>query len=163
MCSGKREKRNYQEHKKASFLHLSEFQNSFFSLLLRKCLIRLLCGLLLLCCSEGKHSNSRSQIFYDALQNLAIFTEKHLRWRFFLINFSKKRFQHSCFPVNTARCLSTAFYVEIYVNMSFVNIMLCYHFSLEALFLQDTAKNNPTENNSKQKLYKATSMRQHEN
>ena len=36
--------------------------------------------------------------------------------------------------------------------MSFVNIMLCCHFSLEALFLQDTAKNNPTENKSKQKL-----------
>ena len=112
---------------------------------------------------EGKHLNSRSQIFYDDLQNLAIFTEKHLRWRFFLINFGKKRFQHRCFPVNTARCLSTAFYVEIYVNMSFVNIMLCYYFSLEALFLQDTAKNNPTENKSKEKLYNATSMRQHEN
>ena len=54
--------------------------------------------------------------------------------------------------MNIARCLSTAFYVEIYVNMSFVNIMLCCHFSLEALFLQDTAKNNPTENKSKQKL-----------
>ena len=29
------------------------------------------------------------------------------------------------------------------VNMSFLNIMLCYHFSLEAL-LQDMAKNNPS-------------------
>ena len=28
--------------------------------------------------------------------------------------------------------------------MSFLNIMLCYHFSLESL-LQDMAKNNPTE------------------
>ena len=29
------------------------------------------------------------------------------------------------------------------VNMSFLNIMLCYYFSLEAI-LQDVAKNNPT-------------------
>ena len=36
--------------------------------------------------------------------------------------------------------------------MSFLNIMLCYHFSLEA-FLQGMAKNNPTEKKSKQKLY----------
>ena len=34
--------------------------------------------------------------------------------------------------------------------MSFLNIMLCYHFSLEA-FLQGMAKNNPTENKLKQK------------
>ena len=48
----------------------------------------------------GKHSNSRSQMFYDALQNLAIFTRKHLCWRSFFINFNKKRFQHRCFPVS---------------------------------------------------------------
>ena len=35
--------------------------------------------------------------------------------------------------------------------MSFLNVMLCYHFSLEA-FWQDMAKNNPTEKKSKQKL-----------
>ena len=29
------------------------------------------------------------------------------------------------------------------MNMSFLNIMLCYYFSLEAV-LQGTAKNNPT-------------------
>ena len=29
------------------------------------------------------------------------------------------------------------------MNMSFLNIMLCYYFSLEAV-LQDVAKNNPT-------------------
>ena len=92
----------------------------------------------------GKHSNSRSQMFYDALQNLAIFTGKHLCWRFFLINFIKKRLQHRSFPVNVAKYLSTDFHIEIYVNMSFLNIILCYHFSLEA-FLQDMAKNNPTE------------------
>ena len=30
------------------------------------------------------------------------------------------------------------------MNMSFLNVMLCYYFSLEAA-LQDVAKNNPTE------------------
>ena len=61
-----------------------------------------------------KRSNSRSQMFckIDALKNLAIFTGKHLRWRFFLINFIKIRLQHRCFPVNIAKCLSTAFYIE---------------------------------------------------
>ena len=83
-------------------------------------------------------------MFYDALQNLAIFTGKDLCWRFFLINFIKKRLQHRSFPVNVAKYLSTDFHIEIYVNMSFLNIILCYHFSLEA-FLQDMAKNNPTE------------------
>ena len=67
----------------------------------------------------GKHSNSRSQMFYDALQNLAIFTGKHLCWRFFLINFIKKRHQHRCFPVNIAKCLSTAFYIEYICEYEF--------------------------------------------
>ena len=101
----------------------------------------------------GKHSNSRSQIFYDALQNLAIFTRKHLCCRYFLINFNKKRLQHRCFPVNVAKCLSTAFHIEIYVNTSFLNVMLCYHFSLGA-FLQDMAKNNPTEKQIEAKIIK---------
>ena len=35
--------------------------------------------------------------------------------------------------------------------MSFLNIMLCYHFSLEA-FLQDMAKNNPTEKQIEAKI-----------
>ena len=62
----------------------------------------------------GKRSNSRSQMFckIDALKNLAIFTGKHLVWRFFLINFIKKRHQYRCFSVNVATCLSTAFYIE---------------------------------------------------
>ena len=61
----------------------------------------------------GKHSNDRSQRFYkiDAFKNLAIFTGKHLRWRFFsIINFNKKRLQHRCFPVNSVKC--SAFYIE---------------------------------------------------
>ena len=69
----------------------------------------------------GKHSNSRSQMFYkiDALKNLAIFTRKHLCWRFFLINFIKKSLQHRCFPVNIAKCLSTAFYIEYICEYEF--------------------------------------------
>ena len=64
----------------------------------------------------GKHSNSRSQMFYkiDALKidALAMFTGKDLCWRFLLINFIKKRLKHGCFPVNISKCLSTAFYIE---------------------------------------------------
>ena len=69
----------------------------------------------------GKQSNSRSQMFYkiDALKNLAIFTGKHLCWRFFLINVIKKRLQHRCFPVNIAKCLSTAFYMEYICEYEF--------------------------------------------
>ena len=47
--------------------------------------------------------------------------------------------------------------------MSFLNIMLCYYFSLRA-FLQDMAKNNPTEKQIEAKIIKRHwSMRQHEN
>ena len=69
----------------------------------------------------GKHSNRRSQMFYktDALKSLAIFTGKHLCWRFFLINFIKKRLQHRCFPVKIAKCLSTAFYIEHFVPIHY--------------------------------------------
>ena len=81
----------------------------------------------------GKHSNSRSQTFYkiDALKNLAIFTGKHLCWRYFLINFIKKRLQHRCFPVNIAKCLSTAFYVEYICKCEFFEYyaMLSFFFS----------------------------------
>ena len=75
----------------------------------------------------GKHSNSRSQKFYkiNALKNLAIFTGKHLCWRFFLINFIKKRLQYRCFPVNIAKCLSTAFYIGYICEYEFFWI-LCY-------------------------------------
>ena len=48
----------------------------------------------------------------EALKNLAIFTGKHLGWRFFLINFIKKRHQHRCFSMNAAKLLSAAFYIE---------------------------------------------------
>ena len=65
----------------------------------------------------GKHSSRRSQMLYkiNALKSLAIFTGWHLCWRFFWINFIKKRLQHRCFPVNVAQSLSTAFHIEHFV------------------------------------------------
>ena len=62
----------------------------------------------------GKQSNSRLQMFYktDALRKLAIFTRIFLRSSFFLISLIKKILQHRCFPVNIAKCLSTAFLIE---------------------------------------------------
>ena len=62
----------------------------------------------------GKRSNSRSKMFYkiDAFKNLAIFTGKYLCWSFVIINFIKKILQHRCFPVNIAKCLSAAFFIE---------------------------------------------------
>ena len=55
------------------------------------------------------------------LKNFAIFTEKHLRWSFFLNknaglqswNFIKKRFQHRFFPVNIAKFLRTPIFENI--------------------------------------------------
>ena len=94
-------------------------------------------------------------MFYDALQNLAIFTGKHLCWRFFLINFIKKRLQHKCFPVNIAKYFSTAFYVEYICKYEFFEYcaMSSFFFSLEA-FLQDMAKNKLTEKQIKAKIIK---------
>ena len=116
MYSGERGKRNYQEHEEASFFHLSEFQDSFFILFLRKRLIHFLCGLLLLLFLQesiqtGIQRCSTKQMILKTLP-LAIFTGTHLCWRFFLINFIKKRLQHRCFPMNIANCLSTGFYKE---------------------------------------------------
>ena len=43
------------------------------------------------------------------LKNFAIFTGKHQCSVSIQFNFLKKRLQHWCFPVNIAKCLSTAF------------------------------------------------------
>ena len=49
--------------------------------------------------------------------------------------------------------------MEYIREYEFLNIMLCYHFSLEK-FLQDMAKNNPTEKQIQAKIIKAcASMR----
>ena len=55
--------------------------------------------------------------------------------------------------MNIVKCLSTAFYMEYIREYEFLNIMLCYHFSLEK-FLQDMAKNNPTEKQIQAKFIK---------
>ena len=51
--------------------------------------------------------NSRSQMFFEigALENVAIFTEKHLCWNLFLIKLQAEKH----FPVNIANFLGTAF------------------------------------------------------
>ena len=110
----------------------------------------------------GKHLNSRSQKFYkiNAFKNLAIFTGKHFCWRFFIINFIKKRFQHRCFPVNIAKCLSAAFYICEYAFFEYYD-MLSFFFrrcSCKAWLKVTLQKTNRSKN------YKAAwSMHQHEN
>ena len=58
--------------------------------------------------SRGR--NSRWQMFFKigARESLAIFTEKRLK----ACDFIKKRLQHRCFPVNIAKFLRTAFFIE---------------------------------------------------
>ena len=48
------------------------------------------------------------------LKNFAVFTGKHLSWSHFLIKslFIKKRPQRRYFPVNIAKFLRTAFFIE---------------------------------------------------
>ena len=78
-------------------------------------------------------------MFYkrNAFKSLAIFTGKHLRWRFFLINFIKKRLQHRCFPVNIAKGLSTAFYIEHVIASLYFSEFLCDHRILWILPVQN--------------------------
>ena len=109
-------KPNYQEHQKASFFFIClTFRIAFlFCFWGNDLFISYVLATTVLFVPVGKHSNSRSQMFckVDALKIFAIFTGKHLGWRFILINFIKKRHQQRCFPVNVAKCLSTAFYIE---------------------------------------------------
>ena len=46
------------------------------------------------------------------LKKFAIFTGKHLYWSLFLINFIKKDSSKGFFPVNIAKFLRTAFFIE---------------------------------------------------
>ena len=128
-CNGKREKWKYEKHENARFffIYLS-FRIVFLVCSWEKVWLASYVACYYCVAPAGKHSNSRSQMFYAALQNLAIFTGKRLCWRFFLINFINKRLQHRCFPVNIAKCLSTAFYMECICDISFLNIMLLSFF-----------------------------------
>ena len=57
--------------------------------------------------------SSRSQMFFKigVPNNFVIFIGEHLCWSL-ACAFIKKRLQHSCFPVNIAKCLRTAFFIE---------------------------------------------------
>ena len=155
MCSGKREKRNYQQHEKASFCHLSEFRIVFLVCFWENVWFASYVACYYCVVPVGKHSNSRSQMFYDALQNLAIFTGKHLCWRFFLINFINKRLQHRYFPVNIAKCLSTAFYIEYICEYEFFE----YYAMLSFFFRSGLARHGwklPYRKTNRSKNSKAT-------
>ena len=56
------------------------------------------------------HRSSRSQIFFKigVLKNFAYFTGKHLCWSE-ACNCIKKRLQHGCFPVKSAKFLRSSF------------------------------------------------------
>ena len=59
------------------------------------------------------YRSSRSQLFLKILGILKYFTNftgKYLCWSLFLIEFSKKRLQHKCFPLNFCEILRTFFY-----------------------------------------------------
>ena len=112
--------------KQVLFIQLS-FRIVFLFCFVRKRLIHFLCGLLLLCyfAPVRKRSNSRSQMFYkiDALKNLAVFPGKH--YKLYYNKLYKKILQHRFIPVNIAKCLSTAFFIEhLLFIILFQNFML---------------------------------------
>ena len=81
-----REKRNYQEHEKASFFYLADFYNGFYSIFGKTSYsLPMWLVTIMLFVPVGKRSNSRSQMFdkIGALKNLPIFTGKRLCWSFF--------------------------------------------------------------------------------
>ena len=59
---------------------------------------------------KNRCRSSRSQMFFKILtfKNFAIFTGKHLCWSLFLIKLQAFR----CFPVNIAKLLRAAFFME---------------------------------------------------
>ena len=81
--------------------------------------------LVMLFAHVAKRSNSPSHMFFKTgvLKNFAIFTGKHLCWNHFLIKLQdwrpvfvfKKRLQHRCFSVITAKFLRIAFFPKFYV------------------------------------------------
>ena len=61
---------------------------------------------------SGDDRNNHSQVFFKigVLQNFATFTGKHLCWSLIF----KKRPQHRCFPVNNAKYLRIAVFMEYF-------------------------------------------------
>ena len=78
----------------------------------------------------GKRSNSHSHMFFK-IENFLIslkmllkilqYSQKNTCVLEFLFNklYLKKMLQHKCFPVNIAKCLSTAFYIEYICEYEF--------------------------------------------
>ena len=97
----RKRKPNYQEHQESSFFFIYlTFRIALLFCFWENVLFTFyVLATTVLFFPVGKRSNNRSQMFckIDALKNLAIFTGKHLRWRFFLINFIKKRHRHRSF------------------------------------------------------------------
>ena len=60
-------------------------------------------------CPEARVKLVQKQPYAHVLQNFA--TGRHLYWSLFLIKL-KKRLQHRCFPVNIAKLLRVAFFIE---------------------------------------------------
>ena len=117
-----RGKRNYQEHEAARFFIYLSFRIAFLSENVnQETSGSLPMWVVTTAVALGEQSTRRSQMFckINALKNLAIFPGKHLCWRFFLINLIKNRLQHSCFPVNIPKCLSTAFYIKHFVPIHY--------------------------------------------
>ena len=62
-------------------------------------------------------SHQRCSIKIAILKTSAKFTGKHLRWSLFWINFSKKRLQHRCFPVNIMKFLRAPIFQNIFARL----------------------------------------------
>ena len=153
MYSEKREKRNYQEHEKASFFHLSEFQNSFFSLLLRKRLICFPCGLLLLCCSCRK---TFEQPFTDVLRCSSKSCHIHRKTLVLEILFNKLYQKEAPTQVFLCECYEMFKYSFSYRNICEYEFFE-YYAMLSFFFrsvLQAMAKNNPTKKQIEAKILK---------
>ena len=58
--------------------------------------------------------SSRLQMFFKVcvLKNVVVLTEKHLCWNLFLIKLQAWRLQQRCCPVNIAKFLRTALFIE---------------------------------------------------
>ena len=155
MCSGEREKRNYQEHRKASFFIYLSFRIAFLVCFWENVWFTSYVACYYCVLPVGKHSNSRLQKFYkiNVLKNLAIFTGT-LKLKILFNKLYLKEAPAQVLSCEYCKMFKYSFLYRIYMWIwVFLNIMLCYHFSLE-VFLQDMAKNNSTEKQIEAKIIK---------
>ena len=82
---------------------------------------------------KNRCRSSRSQMFFriGVLKKFAMFTEKHLCWSLFLIKLQDFR----CFPVNIAKLLRAAFFIE-HLQYIFKKTLLniCYNNRCHSLY-----------------------------